>query len=120
LSAECGAVPWAAGVHRRRARGARDVEPVGSNRTVSVDVRVIAATNRDIAEAVRAGRFRSDLFYRLNVVPIEVPSLRDRRSDIPQLVMFFLARFAKKFGKKIDTVPDTTMERLRQTSCPGH
>ncbi|PYM93251.1 MAG: hypothetical protein DME08_19670 [Candidatus Rokuibacteriota bacterium] len=93
---------------------------MGSNRTVSVDVRVIAATNRDIEDAVRGGRFRSDLFYRLNVVPIEVPPLRERRSDIPQLVMFFLARFAKKFGKRIENVRDDTMQRLVQYSWPGN
>jgi len=93
---------------------------VGSNRTLSVDVRVIAATNRDLEEAVRAGRFRSDLFYRLNVVPIEVPPLRERRSDIPQLVMFFLERLSKKFAKNIETVSDETMERLLQYSWPGN
>ncbi len=79
-----------------------EFEPVGSSRTVRINVRIIAATNRSLEEAVREGRFRSDLFYRLNVVQIYVPALRERRADIPQLVMFFLSRFAKKFGKKIE------------------
>jgi formate hydrogenlyase transcriptional activator len=117
---EIGELPLETQVKLLRVLQEREFEPVGSNRTVSVDVRVIAATNRDIGEAVRAGRFRSDLFYRLNVVPIEVPSLRERHSDIPQLVMFFLARFAKKFGKRIETVPDATMQRLVQYSWPGN
>jgi formate hydrogenlyase transcriptional activator len=76
-----------------------EFEPVGSNRPVRVDVRVIAATNRNLQQSIRAGDFRSDLFYRLNVFPIDVPPLRERRSDIPQLA-FFLVRFAKKFGKE--------------------
>ncbi len=95
-------------------------EPVGSNRTVRVDVRVIAATNRDLEETVRAGRFRSDLYYRLNVFPLEIPPLRERRSDIPQLVMFFLSRFAKRYGKKADAVTRETMDRLISYPWPGN
>jgi formate hydrogenlyase transcriptional activator len=95
-------------------------EPVGSNRTVRVDVRVIAATNRDLEEAVRAGRFRSDLFFRLNVFPLQVPPLRDRRSDIRPLVMFFLSRFAKRFGKGVDAVSRETMDRLVNYAWPGN
>jgi formate hydrogenlyase transcriptional activator len=98
----------------------QEFEPVGSNRTVRVDVRVIAATNRDLAEAVRAGRFRADLFYRLNVFPVELPPLRERRSDIPQLVTFFLGRFSKRFGKPMETVAPDTMERLLRYSWPGN
>jgi formate hydrogenlyase transcriptional activator len=98
----------------------REFEPVGSNRTLRVDVRVIAATNRDVQEALRTGRLRSDLFYRLNVFPIAVPPLRDRRSDIPQLVAFFLSRFAKKFGKQVGAVSATTMERLVSYPWPGN
>src|SRR5262249_59670907 len=90
----------------------QEFEPVGSSRSIHVDVRVIAATNRDLAEAVRAGRFRADLYYRLNVFPLAVPPLRDRPGDIPQLAMFFLAQFGAKFGKRIDTVTNETMERL--------
>jgi transcriptional regulator with GAF, ATPase, and Fis domain len=85
-----------------------------------VNVRVIAATNRDLQEAVAGGRFRADLFYRLNVVPIRVPPLRDRRADIPQLVMFFLARFAKGFGKPVEVVSQATMERLVAYDWPGN
>jgi formate hydrogenlyase transcriptional activator len=85
-----------------------------------VDVRVIAATNRDVQEALRTGRFRSDLFYRLNVFPIEVPPLRDRRSDIPQLATFFLSRFAKKFGKRVGSVSPGTMDRLVSYAWPGN
>jgi formate hydrogenlyase transcriptional activator len=97
-----------------------EFEPVGSNKTIQVNVRNIAATNRNLEELVTAGRFRSDLFYRLNVFPLELPPLRDRRSDIPQLVMFFLERFANKFGKKIDTVQKETMDLLMDYDWPGN
>jgi transcriptional regulator with GAF, ATPase, and Fis domain len=85
-----------------------------------VNVRVIGATNRDLEEAVTAGRFRADLFYRLNVVPLRVPALRDRRGDIPQLVMFFLARFAKEFGKPLEMVSQASMDRLVAYDWPGN
>jgi len=93
---------------------------VGSSRTVRVDVRIIAATNRDLADAVRTGRFREDLFYRLNVFPIQVPPLRARRSDIPQLVLFFLTRFAKKLGKQIEAVPPDMLDLLTAYPWPGN
>ena len=98
----------------------REFEPVGSSRTIAVDVRVIAATNRDLAEAVRAGRFRADLYYRLNVFPIVVPPLRERRGDIPLLVTFFLGRLARRFGKPVDTVTAETMDRLVAYAWPGN
>lgn len=98
----------------------REFEPVGSNKSIRVNVRIIAATNRILEEAVAAGRFRSDLFYRLNVFPIELPPLRERCSDIPQLVFFFLERFASKFGKKIESVHKETMELLTGYSWPGN
>jgi formate hydrogenlyase transcriptional activator len=85
-----------------------------------VDVRVIAATNRNLREAVEAGRFRSDLFYRLNVFPLELPPLRERRSDIPQLVAFCVSRFSKRFGKKIDGVSRESMENLVNYPWPGN
>jgi formate hydrogenlyase transcriptional activator len=97
-----------------------EFEPVGSSRTVRVDVRVIAATNRDLEDAVRAGRFRSDLFYRLNVFPLTVPPLRDRASDIPQLVTFFLTRFAQRFGRSVHTASEETMARLVGYPWPGN
>jgi len=81
---------------------------------------VIAATNRDLNEAMREGRFRSDLFYRLNVVPLGVPPLRERRTDIPQLVAFFISRFARKFGKDVTGVTQDTMERLIRYRWPGN
>jgi transcriptional regulator with GAF, ATPase, and Fis domain len=85
-----------------------------------VDVRVVAATNRDLAKEVAEGRFRADLFYRLNVFPVRVPPLRSRRGDIPQLAMFFLARFAKEFGKPVEVVSRSTMERLIGYDWPGN
>jgi transcriptional regulator with GAF, ATPase, and Fis domain len=117
---EVGDLPLETQVKLLRVLQEREFEPVGSNRSVRVDVRVIAATNRDLEEAIRAGRFRSDLFYRLNVFPLEVPALRERRSDIPQLAMFFLARFGAKFGKAIDSVSRETMDRLLAYPWPGN
>ncbi|HWP57074.1 MAG TPA: sigma 54-interacting transcriptional regulator [Candidatus Acidoferrales bacterium] len=97
-----------------------EIERVGSSKAIKVNVRIIAATNRDLRQAVKSGAFRSDLFYRLNVFPITVPALRERRSDIPLLVNFFLSRFAKKLGKQIDGVSKDTMDRLTNYSWPGN
>jgi formate hydrogenlyase transcriptional activator len=117
---EIGDLPLETQVKLLRVLQEQEFEPVGSSRTVRVDVRVIAATNRDLREAIEGGRFRTDLFYRLNVLPIEVPPLRARRSDIPQLVTFFLSRLAKKFGKRISAVTPQTMERLANYAWPGN
>jgi formate hydrogenlyase transcriptional activator len=117
---EIGELPLETQVKLLRVLQEREFEPVGSNRPIRVDVRVIAATNRDLQESIREGRFRSDLFYRLNVFPVEMPPLRDRRSDISQLAMFFLARFAKKFGKHIESIPRETLDRLVNYSWPGN
>src|ERR1700722_18282696 len=97
-----------------------EFEPVGSSHPLRVDVRVIAATNRNLREAVQAGRFRSDLFYRLNVFPLELPPLRERRSDIPQLVAFCLSQFSKRLGKKIIGVSRESMENLVNYPWPGN
>jgi formate hydrogenlyase transcriptional activator len=97
-----------------------EFEPVGSSHPLRVDVRVIAATNRNLREAVQLGRFRSDLFYRLNVFPLELPPLRERRSDIPQLVAFCLSQFSKRLGKKIDGVSRESMDNLVNYPWPGN
>src|SRR5712691_11623873 len=117
---EVGDLPLETQVKLLRVLQEREFEPVGSNRTLRVNVRVIAATNRNLEEAVAAGRFRADLFYRLNVFPLRLPPLRDRRADIPQLVMFFLARFAKELGKPVEVVSQPTMERLIRYDWPGN
>src|SRR5207253_3180480 len=95
-------------------------EPVGSSRTLRVNVRIIAATNRELEDAVQTGRLREDLFYRLNVFPLAVPALRERRSDIPRLATFFLARYAKQFGKRVDAIAPETMELLVKYRWPGN
>lgn len=117
---EVGELPLETQVKLLRALQEHEFEPVGSSRTLHVDVRVIAATNRDLEEAVNAGRFRSDLFYRLNVFPLNVPPLRDRRRDIPQLVTFYLFRSSKKLGKKVDSISQETMERFVNYPWPGN
>jgi formate hydrogenlyase transcriptional activator len=117
---EVGELPLETQVKLLRVLQEQELEPVGSSRTVRVDVRIIAATNRDLADAVRTGRFRADLFYRLNVFPIQVPPLRARRSDIPQLVLFFLTRFAKKLGKQLEAVPSDMLDLLTAYPWPGN
>jgi formate hydrogenlyase transcriptional activator len=97
-----------------------EFERLGSPRTIKVDVRLIAATNRDLLEEVRGGRFREDLYYRLNVFPIRVPPLRERAEDIPQLVWTFLEEFCSRMGKRITQVPRKTMEALQRYPWPGN
>jgi DNA-binding NtrC family response regulator len=98
----------------------REFEPVGSARTIKVDVRVVAATNRDLAADSRAGRFRSDLYYRLNVFPIELPPLRSRREDIPILAEHFMRRMGRKLGKPFERIAPGTLARLTAHSWPGN
>ena len=117
---EIGELPLEMQVKLLRVLQEQEFEPVGSDTTKRVDVRVIAATNRKLPDAVAEGRFRADLFYRLNVFPIEVPPLRDRLSDVPQLAAFFLGRYAKKFGKPVNAVSEATMRRLTAYSWPGN
>jgi formate hydrogenlyase transcriptional activator len=95
-------------------------ERVGSSRTHTTDVRIIAATNRDLAEAVREGRFRQDLYYRLNVFPIRVPPLRERREDVPLLVWSFVETLGRDMGVTIDTISQRTMDRLQNHPWPGN
>ena len=95
-------------------------ERLGSSRTIKVNVRLIAATNRDLAKDVNEGRFRKDLFYRLNVFPITVPPLRDRIEDIPPLVWAFVKQFGKSLGKRIESIPKKNMEDLMHYSWPGN
>jgi len=117
---EIGELPLDMQVKLLRVLQEQEFEPVGSSRTVRVDVRVIAATNRDLEQEVAAGRFRADLFYRLNVLPIRVPSLRDRGADISQLAMFFVQRHAKRVGRKVDGLSRESLERLSAYSWPGN
>jgi PAS domain S-box-containing protein len=97
-----------------------EFERVGGNRSIRANVRVIVATNRDLEAAMRAGTFRRDLFYRLNVFPIEMPALRERREDIPLLVEYFIDRFARKAGKKIRRINKKTLELLQSYPWPGN
>ncbi|PPK70749.1 PAS domain S-box-containing protein [Methylobacter tundripaludum] len=98
----------------------QEFERVGGSETIRVDVRVITATNRNLAEEVSLGRFRSDLYYRLNVFPVEVPALRQRAADIPLLARFFLIKYAKKFGKRFDDIDPAGLDYLRQYLWPGN
>jgi transcriptional regulator with GAF, ATPase, and Fis domain len=117
---EVGELPLDAQVKLLRVLQEREVERVGSGSSTKIDVRIIAATNRDLHAAVKAGSFRADLLYRLNVFPIELPPLSARSSDIPLLVNHCLAKFSHKLGKKIDGVSHSTMDRLMKYSWPGN
>ena len=117
---EVGELPLETQVKLLRVLQEREFEPVGSNRSVHVDVRIIAATNRNLRESISAGSFRSDLFYRLNVFPLEVPPLRERSTDILQLAMFFLSRYSRNLGKRMEGISTAATERLIRYSWPGN
>jgi len=103
-----------------RALQEQEFERLGSTRTIRVDVRLVAATNRDLAQMVAEGKFRSDLYYRFNVFPILVPPLRERRDDIPRLVRHFTQQFARRMGRRIETIPAETMDALTKYAWPGN
>jgi formate hydrogenlyase transcriptional activator len=117
---EVGELPLDTQVKLLRVLQEREFEPVGSNRSIRVDVRIICATNRNLQDSIKQGTFRSDLYYRLNVFPLEVPPLRERRADIPQLAMFFLSRYARNLGKKIDGISTAATETLTNYAWPGN
>jgi transcriptional regulator with GAF, ATPase, and Fis domain len=117
---EVGELPMDTQVKLLRVLQEQEFEPIGSSRTIKVDVRVVAATNRDLQELIREGKFRADLFYRLNVVPLRVPALRERASDIHLLVMFFLQKFAAKLGKRMAHVSAEAMRQLTSYTWPGN
>ena len=97
-----------------------EFEPLGSSKTMRVNVRIIAASNRDLDKAIQEGRFRADLYYRLNVLPMMLPPLRQRRSDIPLLTSFFVERYSRQLGKQITGVAQDTMEILSRYDWPGN
>jgi PAS domain S-box-containing protein len=117
---EVGELPAETQIALLRVLQEHEFERVGGSRRIRADVRVIAATNRDLQAALSAGSFRSDLFYRLHVFPIEIPSLRERRTDIPLLVEYFIDRYARKAGKSIKRVNKKTLELLQSYPWPGN
>jgi PAS domain S-box-containing protein len=117
---EVGELPAETQVALLRVLQEHEFERVGGIRPIQTDIRVIAATNRDLQAAIAAGSFRSDLFYRLNVFPIEIPPVRDRREDIPMLVEYFIDRFARKAGKSIRGLNKKTLDLLQSYAWPGN
>jgi len=117
---EVGDLPLETQIALLRVLQEREFERVGGTEMLRCDVRVISATNRDLHSAIAAGSFRSDLFYRLNVFPIELPPLRERKEDIPILVNYFVNRYAQRAGKKIDTIRKKSIEALQEYSWPGN
>jgi formate hydrogenlyase transcriptional activator len=117
---EIGEVPPEVQVKLLRVLQEREFERVGGSAPIKIDVRVITATNRDLPAAIRAGKFREDLFYRLNVFPLTLPPLRDRQGDVPLLVQFLVAKFAARVGRRIESIDATTMQRLIGYRWPGN
>ena len=117
---EVGELPGETQVALLRVLQEREFERVGGNQTIRADVRVIAATNRDLESSMALGNFRTDLFYRLNVFPVEIPPLRERREDIPTLIEYFVHRYARKAGKKIGAIQKRTLELLASYAWPGN
>jgi len=117
---EIGELPPEAQVKLLRVLQEHEFEPVGSGKSIKVNARVIAATNRDLEADVATGRFRSDLLYRLNVFPIFVPPLRERGDDVDLLVHFFVQKYAKSLGREVSQIPRETLQRLREYAWPGN
>jgi PAS domain S-box-containing protein len=117
---EIGELPQDTQIALLRVLQEREFERVGGNKVIRANVRVIAATNRDLQAAIEEGRFRSDLYYRLNVFPVELPPLRERREDIPLLVEYFIDRYASKAGKKIRGINRVALDRLKAYDWPGN
>ena len=117
---EIGELPLELQAKLLRAVQHNEFERLGSSRTIKVDVRIVATTNRDLEEAVKEGRFRKDLYYRLNVFPITVPPLRQRKEDIPLLVQAFIDRYARKLGKQITSIQKETRKALQDYPWPGN
>jgi formate hydrogenlyase transcriptional activator len=117
---EIGELPMETQITLLRVLQEREFERVGSNQPISVDVRIVAATNRDLRAAVAAGTFRQDLFYRLNVFPIHLPALRERIEDIPVLLAHLVERYAQKVGKRFSTIQMGTVELLQSYDWPGN
>ena len=117
---EVGELPLETQISLLRVLQEREFQRVGSSQSLEVDVRIVAATNRNLEAAIAAGGFREDLFYRLNVFPIEVPPLRQRREDIPLLVEYFVDRYASKAGKKITGIDKRSLDLLQSYSWPGN
>ena len=117
---EIGEVPMDVQVKLLRVLQEREFERIGSNQTIKADVRVIAATNRDLQKSVREGDFRADLYYRLNVFPVELPPLRERQEDIPLLAQFFVQKYAPRVGRRVEGIDSEAMRRLVEYSWPGN
>jgi len=117
---EIGDIPLALQPKLLRVLQEQEFERLGSGRTHRINVRLVAATHRDLSEMIERNEFRSDLYYRLNVFPVVLPPLRERRQDIPQLVSHFVDIFARRMGKRIDHVPEETMEAFTSYSWPGN
>jgi len=117
---EVGEIPLELQSKLLRAVQEQEFERLGSNRTIHVDVRIVAATNRELKAMVDDGKFRSDLYYRLHVFPIQVPPLRERREDIPSLVRHFIQRYASRMNRVIDSIPSVAIEALTRYDWPGN
>ena len=117
---EIGDIPLELQAKLLRVLQEQEFERLGSTRTIHVNVRIVAATHRNLAEIIREGKFREDLFYRLNVFPVAIPALRERREDIPLLVNYFVSKLSRQMGRQIKTIPARTMEALTNQPWRGN
>ncbi|MBC7846916.1 MAG: sigma 54-interacting transcriptional regulator [Flavobacterium sp.] len=117
---EIGEIPMDLQAKLLRALQEKEIERIGGKTTINLDVRIIAATNRDLEKLMEEGKFRSDLFYRLNIFPIDLPPLRNRRDDIPSLALHFVEKFSKKMGKQVSSLSNKVLNDLMQYNWPGN